>query len=126
MYGDKYNIIIASIMTNIQVEARCVDGQVILKDLNLKDPAHRLYLQVASLYAGVEGIPCYLDVPFPTYVRFILRHFKNRHSYRHISKSDIPKRVVPTNEITEYVRKSFRMDRAEFALINSRVYGDKI
>lgn len=126
MYSDRYNTVIAAIMTNVQVEANCVKGKIILKDLNLKDPAHRLYLQVASLYAAIENKPCYLDVPLNIYVRFILRHFKNRHNYRHISKSDIPKRVVPTNEITEYVRKSFNLDRAEFALINSRVYGDKI
>lgn len=118
------DLVIASILTNIQVEAHRFDDKIALRDFDQTNPNHQLYFNVAFIFSSMSGTPIYLDMPLFSYLKFKLTHWKWHKILRRILKDDLDGRVLDINEIMNFVRQSFQIEKGEFEKINEKVYGE--
>ena len=123
---NEYDMLVNSIYLNICAERKHV-GKIILWDFQEHNGADRLYFNVATIVADLNGENIYLDMPLIDYLKMKWKRRKTRKNLRWVNP--VMKKKLPNEAktsvyiILDFVANAYNKDINIFKEINKEYYG---
>lgn len=117
----KMDQVVSCLFTNIINERSRNDDVIKIVGVDLKDPAHLTYIEVAKIVSDIYQVPIYIELNTFSYCKFIVNNWKRRHQI-HKFKNNNSGEVVPVNDMLLFIAKSFDVKYEFFEKIYNAYY----